>query len=299
LLKAKVFESCVGALIDSKLVFHNNQFGVTKNGGCGKALFAFRSIVDYFRCKNSNVYLCSMDLAKAFDKIDRVSLLEAMHKRFFNTNLIRTFASWLDKLNGVISWNGQLSSLFVIGSGVPQGSFLGGKFFNLVMDCVLYELEERGLGCHIDGVFAGALAYADDLILLSPSIMCIQGMLNICVKIFSGFGLNFNADMCVTAVCGRTLSTPLCLTIYSTELPWVTEMCYLGIMFHIGAFLSVDVTNRVQKFMAAVSTVLRGRVNGFEDVYTNMIKTTCMPFFFYGLDFMHLDDQSVNKLSVI
>ena len=76
-------------------------------------------------------------------------------------------------------WKGKLSVPFSIGSGILQGSLLGGKFFNLMMDSVLQLLHKCGLGCHAGNVFAGALAYADDLILLSPSLVCMQIMLDV------------------------------------------------------------------------------------------------------------------------
>ena len=55
--------------------------------------------------------------------------------------------------------------------GIQQGSLLGQKFFNLVMDKLLEFLENNKLGCHVGGAFAGAFAYADDLIVLSSSVM--------------------------------------------------------------------------------------------------------------------------------
>ena len=54
--------------------------------------------------------------------------------------MVRVFADWFDKLCGIIKYNSELSSVFLIGSGVPQGSLLGGKLFNLTIDSVLVEL---------------------------------------------------------------------------------------------------------------------------------------------------------------
>ena len=102
LIIAKIFEACVAKIIDNKLVFHENQFGFSRNGGCGRALFAFRNIIEYFRQKNSSVYICSLDLSKAFDKINHVALLEKMHEKGISSCLIKVFASRFDNLCGQI-----------------------------------------------------------------------------------------------------------------------------------------------------------------------------------------------------
>jgi hypothetical protein len=41
----------------------------------------------------------------------------------------------------------------------------------------IMNLKDVDVGCHIDGVFFGCLLYADDIILISPSIMGLQNML--------------------------------------------------------------------------------------------------------------------------
>jgi hypothetical protein len=110
-----------------------------------------------------------------------------MYKKGLPAYIIRIFANWWSKLFDVVVWRGATSEEFAVGFGLLQGSLLGGKFFNLMMDSVLCLLQKGHMGCHVDGVFAGAVAYADDLMLLSPSLVCLQTMLNLCEKEFDGF----------------------------------------------------------------------------------------------------------------
>ena len=49
---------------------------------------------------------------------------------------------------------------------MPQGSFLRGKLYNLIVDKILQSLEINHLGCYVGDKFADAIAYADSLILL-------------------------------------------------------------------------------------------------------------------------------------
>ncbi len=45
------------------------------------------------------------------------------------------------------------------------------------MDGLLHELDNNGVGCYMDGVFAG---YADNLKLLTPSVNALNILVDIC-----------------------------------------------------------------------------------------------------------------------
>ena len=55
-------------------------------------------------------------------------------------------------------------------------------------------LKAAGYGCHIGNVFFGALAYADDIILLAPTRQAVQCMLDICDRFGEEFNVIFNPD---------------------------------------------------------------------------------------------------------
>ena len=79
-----------------------------------------------------------------------------------------------------------------------------------MMDSVLQLLYKCGLGCHVGNVFAGALAYADDLILLSPSLVCMQIMSDVCSETLTNMGLQFNIDECVAVVFAKFIGKSSC-----------------------------------------------------------------------------------------
>ena len=83
------------------------------------------------------------------------------------------------------------------------------------------------------------------------------------------------------------------------KLAWSDKLCYLGIIFIINNDLKVDVSLRIQKFTAAVCTILRERIIGFENVYINVMVTKCMLILFYEIDCLHLDCNALKRLSVV
>ena len=54
-IASKIFEACLFARIESKLVTHPNQFGFVKNEGCNKALYMFTNTVKYTLLKEKAV----------------------------------------------------------------------------------------------------------------------------------------------------------------------------------------------------------------------------------------------------
>ena len=74
--------------------------------------------------------------------------------------------------------------------------FQGGPFylFGYYLDELLLKLKKSGIGCHIGNIFTGALAYADDVVLLAPTKHAMSLMLKICSEFSTTFDLIFNAD---------------------------------------------------------------------------------------------------------
>ena len=60
------------------------------------------------------------------------------------------------------------------------------------MDNLLLTLKDNDIGCHVGSKFCGAFAYADDIILLRPSINGLQNMLNCCSKFAIDHDVIFN-----------------------------------------------------------------------------------------------------------
>jgi len=68
-----------------------------------------------------------------------------------------------------VSWAALLSSPFNAVNGVKQGGVLSPVLFCIYIDGLLTKLSESGVGCNMGEDFLGALAYADDIVLIAPS----------------------------------------------------------------------------------------------------------------------------------
>jgi exonuclease III len=295
---AKTFELLISSQFGASFNSHVNQFGFVKDGGCNKAIFALTSVVDYFRDRHSNVFVAALDATKAFDRVNHFSLMSCLLERGLSVKLVNVLYYWYRTMKACVSWNGNRSDFFVVQSGVPQGSVLGPTFFNLIIDKLLERVESSKLGCYVSNKFAGAFAYADDIVLMSASAKQLQLMLNICYEYGIECDLSFNTTKSVCGFVGRLAGNIMpVFHIGHNEVSIVDSFVYLGVKFTFGVRLIADYSARCRKFLASVSSVLRHKVNGFENAFVNILKVKCLPVLYYGLDCINLGTTSLSVVS--
>ena len=93
-----------------------------------------------------------------------------------------------------VSWNKSLSVPFNVSNGVRQGGVLSPILFSVYLDDLLKKLSDSGVGCYWGHLFAGAVCYADDIVLLAPCPSALRIFLNICSTFADTHGLSFNAN---------------------------------------------------------------------------------------------------------
>ena len=190
---AKVFETLIMDLCESKLVTDELQFGFKKGVGCNDAIFTLKTIINHFTSGRSSVFSAALDIRKAFDRVPHGKLMDHLRKMRLPSYIIDVLSDWYDKLQAVVRWNGVLSRPLSVPSGVRQGGILSPALFNIFINTIIIRLRIADIGCHVKGLFAGCfILYVDDVILLSPSVLGLQRMLDVCYSTCTDLGLKFN-----------------------------------------------------------------------------------------------------------
>jgi hypothetical protein len=92
-----------------------------------------------------------------------------------------------------VAWGAITSDYFSVINGVKQGAVLSPVLFCVYIDDLLLLLKKAGFGCYIGAHFVGALAYADDIVLVAPSATALRKRLAICEDYADEYCICFNA----------------------------------------------------------------------------------------------------------
>ncbi|NXB12993.1 PO21 protein, partial [Cnemophilus loriae] len=96
-------------------------------------------------------------------------ILHGLQQREVDPHIISLVSNMYENISTYITTKKQQTDHIQIRVGVKQGDPLSPLLFNLAMDPLLCELEESGKGYHRGPSSVTAMAFADDLVLLSDS----------------------------------------------------------------------------------------------------------------------------------
>ena len=297
-LISKIFEYCLLHKLNIYLKTSDRQFGFKKKVGCRDIIHRLRTTIDHFVGNNATVNLCSVDLAKAFDKLDHHVLFNNLMDRGIPKCLLMTIVCWYDKLFIAVKWDSCISSFLPVTSGVRQGGILSPSFFSIVVDKVLDELRLSNLGCYVKHQCLNSFMYADDLILISISVSHLQSLLNVCVKAFSNLNLKINEKKCgIIRIGPRFRSVIKSLVIDNIEVCNLKELKYLGITIISHSVFTVNINPVKQKFFTALNNII-GKIGmrAPPSLLCSLIKAKCIPILLYSTESINLSNKLVKSI---
>ncbi|NWV86694.1 PO21 protein, partial [Dasyornis broadbenti] len=106
---------------------------------------------------------------KAFDTVSHEHILHGLKEREVDPHVIGLVSDMYENIYTSIATKKTQTDNIQIRVGVKQGDPMSPLLFNLAMDPLLCKLEECGKGYHRGPNSVTAMAFADDLVLLSDS----------------------------------------------------------------------------------------------------------------------------------
>ena len=203
-----------------------------------------------------------------------------------------------------VAWNGTYSKSFRVSNGVRQGAIISPILFCVYFDVLLDNLSSRGIGCHIGLLCTGALAYADDLVLLAPSANAMRSMLCVCDDYAARYNVLFNANKS-KCICCHPIGISKCgsrLFCYPPFFIGSHPIEYVDKWPHLGHIISNDCDDKED--LHAKKTSLIGQINKiictFRNVNcctkTKLVKAYCTSF--YGAEIWDLSHSDIESLCI-
>jgi len=106
---SKLFEKCLLQKLERFLNTSHLQFGFKKRLSCSHAIYSLSSTVDHFVNNLSTVNICSIDVSKAFDRVNHFCLFSKLIKRNVPLIFINILVCWYSKVVTVVRWVDSLS----------------------------------------------------------------------------------------------------------------------------------------------------------------------------------------------
>ena len=237
--------------------------------------------------RGSTVNLCALDISKAFDRMNHHGLFVKLMRRSVPRNVLCILENWFSKCYTCVKWNNFFSVMFKLNCGIRQGGVLSPYMFAIYIDEIVHSIESLSTGCYLGSVCFSIILYADDMLLLAPSINALQKLLTVCETELRKLDLSINAKKSVCIRIGSQSSIECCkiLTADGKCLEWVNNLRYLGIFILRAKSFRCCFSNAKKSFYSAFNA-LYGKIarSASEEVVLSLIKFKCLPCLLYGLD---------------
>ena len=258
----KLFEYVLLNIWGGHLESDSLQFGFKKDTGTDQCSWLVHAVAEHYLLRGSPTLCCLLDVRKGFPSVRFSDLFEICLKKKLPVVVCRVLAYMYTEQTGVIKLGQQRSKPFSLSNGLREGAVCSPVLWAVYADGLLVILRESGLGCHIAGVWTGAVLFADDLTLLAPSRSVLAAMLSLVETYGASLNLTFSssqeASKCksfclyfVGQTSSRKLVYPSPLVLNGVTLPWRTKAVHLGHTLHQDLTFDDDARTRRASFISS------------------------------------------------
>ena len=228
---AKILDIIILNQQKDKLKTSSLQFGFKKKSSTTMCTFMALETIERYQSNGNEVHVLLLDASKAFDRVDYIKLFDKLLDRGMCPLTVRLLFSMYTKQKLQVKWDNHISHRFDVTNGVRQGGVLSPLLFSVFVDELLEKLKNKGIGCYIDHLFTGALGYADDIILICPSVSALNEMIKICEEYADDHNILFNGKKSKYLVFGNYEYSPT-IKVNNEQVPKCDSAIHLGHMLN-------------------------------------------------------------------
>ena len=219
----KIFAYMMLARMEPALEIHQpeEQHGFRKGHRIEEHLLTANLVVDKLLAVNTPIWIISLDLSKAFDRVRWEKLWVALQAHGVSDHLVWTMQNLYTGQLGQIQGDTGDTRVFPITAGVRQGCVLSPRLFTAILQWAMHKWRQRmeNSACGIDLEDGDAklldLRFADDLLLFARTKFEAIFMLETLMEELAYVGLCLNAGKTVALT--NEAQPPQCLILTNQE----------------------------------------------------------------------------------
>jgi len=276
----------------------DHQFGFKAKHSTSMCSFVLQETAQYYLNHDSDVYCTLLDASKAFDRVEYVKLFRSLVAKSICPVICLFLVKLYTSQNVRVKWGQVLSHSSRVMNGVKQGGVLSPLMFSVYIDNLLTFLSNARVGCYLGDAFCGALGYADDVVLLAPTLSALHAMLRKCEVFGHDYNVLFNSSKSKAIVMKsnpHTCSPDPVINFMNGRIEVVKYDRHLG---HLTGNISQDdiITSVINDFQRRVNMVRMHFKNLPSNVMYSIFKMYCMPL--YGSQLFNLDCRGIQRFYV-
>ena len=277
----KVFEYVLLPLVKKYCSLNSCQFGYRKSTSTLMAIALFKETVTRYNSEGSPIYSCFLDMSKAFERVDHELLLKKLANKNVPVYLLNIIKLIFLNSSVCVKFDSILSDSWSIKSGVRQGGILSAYLFCIFIDDILDSINQCQFGCKLGITPIKVLAYADDIVLVAPTIYGLQQLLNKTETLLNNAKLVLNVDKTVAMVFRpRPVSdTHIRFFINDNIINIVDSVKYLGCILSKNFNDSLDIDRSYKAFNKSAGFLIRKFYYADIDVLYYLFNSYCTSFY--------------------
>lgn len=298
-IMGKILERLLQPELTSCIELDDAQFGFRAGVSTESAIFSLKHAVSYYKSRDTSVYACFLDLSRAFDLVNYDILWHKLRRSKVPTQVVDLLGYWYENQINNVRWGDAQSNDFRLDCGVRQGGLTSPDLFNHYINDLIVELRSTNIGCHIGNVCVNNLSYADDMVLLSPSINGLRRLIAICERFSKDHGLKYNVlktEMVVfRAGKGPDVVPPVYL--YGSSIRVVKTFKYLGHVLTETLCDDADIERERRALAVRCNMLARRFAHCTREVKLTLFNAFCQTFYTCPL-WVNFTKKAYNTLRV-
>jgi len=298
------------------------QSGFRPNRGCPDQIFTLTRAMELSWEFDVPMYMCFIDLRKAYDSVDREALWHVLKVYGIPDKLIGLLRDLHEGTVAAVKWRGNVSDWFEVRTGVRQGCVIAPLLFNIFIDYIVrealhdvssgfrlgYRVGNRITWARTDKplheVILQLLLYADDMVLICDCPNDLKMLIERIDSITQKWGMCINVAktkiMCMHRGCNRGDHMNINISIRGMHVEVVNDFTYLGKIVNCHNTHEGEVVSRIALASKAFQVLRPFWSNKHVNLSTKIAvyKAVVVPCLLYAVGTWATLPRHVHKLEV-
>jgi hypothetical protein len=241
-------------------------------------------------------------MSKAFDKMSHEGLFLKLMDRLVPVCLLNVLEHWFNICITCVRWGSSYSNFFRLACGVRQGGVLSPHLFSVYIDDIVNSVAKSKSSISFNFVCMSIFLYADDILLISPSVSLLQNLVNIVENDLLQLDMSINPKKSVCFRVGLRFEAKCANILLSngSMIPWVSQCRYLGVYFQSARYFKCVFDESKKSWFRSFNAIYGkvGRCASLEVVFQLLI-SKCLPIFTYGLNACPINSSDRKSLDFV